>query len=319
MVSDPAKRTAPRLPLDNEGLAGRLEEIAELLEAQNANPFRVRAYRSAAQTIRGLPRPAADILVAGGLQGLRDLPGIGESLARSIEQLIATGRLGLLERLRGVAGPEEILATVPGIGPRLAARVHEKLGIETLADLEIAAYDGRLASVEGFGPGRILSVRESLAGRFRRRPRVPRIPPAGAPEPQPAVSEILDIDREYRLKSAAGRLPLIAPRRFNPTREAWLAVLHTQRGDRQYTALFSNTVRAHELGMTRDWVVIYRDDHDGRGQWTVVTSRIGRLRGRRIVRGREEECRRHYEAAGDSRRANQGGIPLERGGGFRPD
>jgi putative hydrolase len=58
--------------------------------------------------------------------------------------------------------------------------------------------------------------------------------------------------------------------------------------------MFSNTVRAHELGTTHDWVVIYRDDDGNHGQWTVITSHFGKLRGKRIVRGREAECASHY-------------------------
>lgn len=288
------KANEDALPLTNAALAGRLEEIAELLENQGANPFRVRAYRVAAQRIRTLEQSAANLLQAEGPEGLIRLPGIGQSLARAIEQLVQTGRLGLLERLRGEGGPERVLATVPGIGPELAARIHEKLDIENLADLEAAAYDGRLAQVPGFGRKRLRAVRESLAGRFRRRPAVPEGPSRPSPEDQPPVAELIDVDAEYRCKAQAGRLPRIAPRRFNPTGEAWLPILHTQRDERHYTALYSNTARAHELGMTRDWVVIYRDDRDGDGQWTVVTSRLGPLQGRRIVRGREQECAAHY-------------------------
>ena len=70
-----------------------------------------------------------------------------------------------------------------------------------------------------------------------------------------------------------------------------MPILHTHRGKRHYTVLFSNTARAHELGTTHDWVVIYRD---GDGQWTVVTALFGDLKGRRIVRGREAECAEFY-------------------------
>jgi putative hydrolase len=286
--------TVVSLPLSNEQTALRLEEVADLLEQQGANVFRVQAYRQAAQTVRGLARPVESVIADEGLAGLRALRGIGESLARTIDHLVHTGRLTLLDQLRGEGGPETVLTTVPGIGPMLAARLHESLGIENLHDLEIAAYDGRLARVPGMGRRRIQGIRESLAGRFRRRPQIPESART-RPEPGPPVGELLDVDREYQRKATADRLPRIAPRRFNPTRVAWLPILHTRRGDRHYTVLFSNTARAHELGMTRDWVVIYRDDHDGRGQWTVVTARFGDLRDRRIVRGREAECRRHYE------------------------
>ena len=280
-------------PLDNQQIAARLDEVAELLEAQGANLFRVRAYRSAAQTLRNLDREAHAILDEEGVEGLTRLPGIGESLGRSIERLARTGRLGLLLRLRGHAGPEHLFLTLPGIGLETASRIHEQLGIESLQELEAAAYDGRLSRVPGMGAKRIRGIREALAGRFRRPPASATALPRPAAE-QPAVSELLEKDREYREKAKTGRLPRIAPQRFNPTGEAWLPVLHTQRGSHHYTALYSNTARAHELGMTHDWVVIYRDDHRGHGQWTVVTARYGKIRGRRIVRGRESECGTYY-------------------------
>ena len=283
-----------RLPLTNDEIARRLEEAAELLEAQNANAFRVRAYRNAAASLRQSPRPVHEIVSEEGLAGLMKLPGVGKSLARSIEQLAMTGRFAMLERLRGDVQPEHVFATVAGIGPVMAERIHDALGIETLAELELAAYDGRLAKVPGMGRKRIRAVRESLAGRFRRRPRIPEAPRRHPRADQPPVAELLDIDREYREKAAADRLIRIAPRRFNPTGEAWLPILHTRRDGRHYTALFSNTARAHELQMTRDWVVIYRDDKSGDGRWTVVTARYGPLQGRRIVRGREKECAEYY-------------------------
>jgi DNA polymerase (family 10) len=183
--------------------------------------------------------------------------------------------------------------TLPGIGLELASRLHEQLGVESLPELEAAAYDGRLAKVPCMGPKRVRAIQETLRGRFRRPLAAPTVPPHPAPG-EPPVDEILDVDREYREKAAAGQLRLIAPRRFNPTGAAWLPVLHTHRTNRHYTALFSNTARAHEVGMTHDWVIVYRDDHDGHGQWTVITSQFGPLRGQRIIRGREGECAACY-------------------------
>jgi DNA polymerase (family 10) len=282
-----------KIPLSNEEVALRLGEIADLLDSQHANPYRVRAYRNAADTIRHLAEPLSQILTREGQEGLEKLPGIGRSLARSLERLLLTGRLPLLDQMRGETEPARVLMTVAGIGPKTAARIHDELGIETLAELEAAAYDGRLAAMTGMGAKKVRAVRESLAGRFRRRPKVPESKEPSSKE-LPPVSELLDIDEEYRRKAAADRLPRIAPRRFNPTGEAWLPILHTHRGDRHYTALFSNTARAHELGTTRDWVVIYRDDHAGDGQWTVITALFGKFKGRRIVRGREAECAEFY-------------------------
>jgi hypothetical protein len=85
---------------------------------------------------------------------------------------------------------------------------------------------------------------------------------------------------------------------LNPTREAWLPVLHTRRGQRHYTALFSNTPRAHQLGKTRDWVVLYYDSGHGERQCTVITAERGTLKGRRLVRGREAECENYYRQVG---------------------
>ncbi len=288
-------------PISNAEIADRFERIADLLETQNANPFRVRAYRVGAQRIRTLDRPAHQVLAEKGTDGLEELEGIGRSLARAIEQLVESSTLPLLARLQGDIPPAQIFTSVPGIGPELADRIYETLNIESLADLHAAAYDGRLAQVPGFGPKRVRAVRETLDGRLRRtRPRRRSVPrpstPKGVPSP---VSELLDVDREYREKAAARELPTIAPLRFNPTGQTWLPVLHTSRGDTQYTALYSNTARAHEMGTTRDWVVIYRDDYQGDGQWTVITSRFGALQGKRVVRGREQECRAYYASKGE--------------------
>jgi hypothetical protein len=113
----------------------------------------------------------------------------------------------------------------------------------------------------------------------------------------PDVGLLLDIDREYREKAASGLLPKIAPRRYNPDHKAWLPVLHTRFGPWRFTALYSNTYRAHELRRTHDWVVICFDDEErGEGQQTVVTEWRGTLEGRRVVRGREAECAAHYRA-----------------------
>src|SRR6266478_5587295 len=150
MIRTPAHEVE-ELPLSNEAVADRLDELAEGLEAQRANEFRVRAYRTAAQTLRTMKQPAVDILDRHGIDGLMQLPGIGPSLARAIERLSRKGRLPLLEQVRGVRTPERVLTTGPGIGQRTAERIHDALGIDTLADLEAAAYDGRLAARPGMG------------------------------------------------------------------------------------------------------------------------------------------------------------------------
>lgn len=275
----------------NEAIAAALDEVAALLEQQGANQYRVQAWRNGAATVRDLDRPVKEILDDEGLEGLDRLPSIGPALARALRELAETGKLATLERLRGEAEPVSLLATVPGMGETLADRVHEALGIETLEELEQAAHDGRLASVPGFGDKRIAGIIDALAGRLRARRR--RAPDDGEVD-RPTVAELLDVDREYRERAGAGKLPKIAPRRFNPGAERWLPMLHTTRGNRQYTALFSNTALAHRLGRTHDWVVLYYDGDHGERQVTVVTAPKGPMAHRRVVRGRERDCIAHY-------------------------
>ena len=290
----------------NLSIAARFEEVAILLEQQGADRFRVAAYRKAAETLRGLDRPVAEIVENEGLEGLDRLPGIGPILARAIHSLLTTGQLPMLRRLRGESSPVELLASVPGIGEKTADRLYHDLGISTLEDLEAAAWSGKLAAVAGIGTKRLAGIRDSLSGRLARTRQAGSAPARDAVP----VEELLEVDREYRERAAEGSLPLIVPRRFNAERRAWLPILHTQREDRSYTALFSNTARAHALGRTGDWVVIYTDGGGGGGGgagerlFTVVTETSGPMAGRRVVRGREVEYRERW--ASPARKGNEG-------------
>lgn len=270
---------------DNQAIAERLREYADLLEQQNANPFRVNAYRRAARTVTGHHQDLGSLLDSEGVEGLDKLPGIGKSIALAISEMLCSGRWSQLERLRGSLDPEQVFQSIPGVGPELADRIHHELDIESLEGLEQAAHDGRLEQVHGVGPRRSRMIAAALEQMLKTRAGRPR-----ARVEEPPVADLLDVDREYRSKARAGRLRKIAPRRFNPGGEAWLPILHTQRGDWHFTVLFSNTARAHELGKTDDWVVIYfHTDHGPEAQRTVVTETAGGLRGQRVVRGREAE------------------------------
>ncbi|MGA8033197.1 MAG: helix-hairpin-helix domain-containing protein [Casimicrobiaceae bacterium] len=274
---------------DNLRIAQWLREAAELLHAQGANPFRVGAYRKAADTVLQFEGSLRNLLADQGRAGLDALPGIGAGIAAAIAEMLERGRWSQLDRLRGSLDPEHLFQTVPGVGPGIARRIHDTLGVETLEALEVAAHEGRLEKVPGVGRRRAAAIRAALAEILDRTPLARRSTPTAASEPP--VATLLDVDREYRAKAQAGALPTITPRRFNPRNEAWLPVLHTRRDDWHFTALYSNTARAHELGRTRDWVVLYfHDDDHAERQRTVVTEQRGPLRGRRVVRGREEEC-----------------------------
>ena len=277
----------------NAELAGKLRDMADLLAAQQANGFRIMAYRRAAETLDDLERPVGDVIVEGGLDALVSLPGIGRGIAASLAEIIETGRWSALERLTGRLEPEQLFQTVPGIGPGLAHDIHETLHIDTLEALEVAANDGRLATVSGIGPRRLIAIKALLAQRLDSR-RL-RAKADGTP---PAIADLLSVDSEYRHKAGQGHLRTIAPRRFNPEGRAWLPVLHAERGDWSFTALYSNTRRAHELKRTQDWVVISAhtaDTHEQ--QCTVVTEHRGPITGERVVRGREGECIEYYSGS----------------------
>ena len=180
------------------------------------------------------------------------------------------------------------LTSVPSIGPTLAARIRDALSVDSLDALREAAEAGRLSTVPGVGHKTAEAVLGHLGGE---RSDDDLIAP-------PSVAELLDVGRE---RAYAGDLHTIAPRRnsrkasaANPEGDAWLPVLNARRGRRRYTALFSNTDRAHDLGTTDDWVVVYEDAPDLGRQWTVVTTCSGDLDGRRVVRGRERDTRQHY-------------------------
>jgi DNA polymerase (family X) len=281
--------------MTNQRIAATFERVAALLEEQAASPFRVRAWREAAASIRDHHRELSDVFRDHGRIGLEAIPHVGPRLAAVTIELIKTGTCGALERLEGE--PTQRLASVPGLGPHLAERIHRELGIETLEELEIAAHDGRLARLAGFGPRRIAALRGILASMLSRRP--PRT--ARPMSRQPRVELLLEIDRAYRAAAAAGTLHAITPRRFNPQRAAWLPIMHGERDGWTYTAMFSNTELAHRLGRTQDWVVIYFHEHRGpECQATIVTEPRGLLRGRRVVRGRERECAELFDDAPDA-------------------
>lgn len=295
----------PQQPEDlreNQAVAEWLRQGADLLEQQGANPFRVSAYRRGADRVAGLDRPVRELLAAEGTEGLVELPDIGSGIAAAIEEILTSGRWSLLDRLRGQATPEQLFQTLPGIGPELARRIHDELHVDTLEALEAAAHDGRLESVPGIGRRRAAGLRAALESRLSQRIR------RAVVDERPGVDVLLSVDREYRRRAEAGELTRIAPRRFNVAGRAWLPVLHTERGPWHFTALYSNTARAHELGRTRDWVVLYFYDHDHRErQATVVTERRGPLAGRRVVRGREAACAAWFARSGERRQEGRRG------------
>lgn len=279
----------------NHEVAEKLREIASLLEAQHANPFRSRAYSNAASTLDRLDKDIADLVRDKGIQGLIGLPSIGAGIARSIYEYVAIGRITRLENLHGAADPVRLFRSIPGVGRTLAQRIHNTLHVDTFESLENAARNGQLDKIEGLGIKRREAIEDWLFKHFGEH-RYPLSNPhhsTGTPD----IALLLKVDAEYRNGAKANKLPLITPKRFNPDNKAWLPVLHCTRNQWHFTVLYSNTERAHRLNRIHDWVVIYcYDDHHQEGQHTVVTETHGALTGKRVVRGREAECYEWYNS-----------------------
>lgn len=152
------------MAIHNEDVARIFDELADLLEIDEANPFRVRAYRNAARTVRGLGRELAEMVAQG--EDLTRLPGIGRDLADKIREILATGRCAALEQLhRRLPSSLEALLAIPGLGPKRVKTLYRELGIQTLEQLEQAARAGRLDHLPGFGAKTRQRILEAIAAR----------------------------------------------------------------------------------------------------------------------------------------------------------
>lgn len=149
------------MPIHNEDIARIFDELADLLEIDEANPFRVRAYRNAARTIRGLGRDVGELVARG--DDLTRLPGIGKDLAAKITEIVESGRCAALEKLHRRLPPSlEALLAIPGLGPKRVKTLYRELGIRDLDALERAARQGRLGELPGFGAKTQRNILEAI-------------------------------------------------------------------------------------------------------------------------------------------------------------
>lgn len=138
------------MPIHNHDIAEIFDRVADLLEIEGANPFRVRAYRNAARVAEGMSQSLADLVARGA--DLAEMPGIGKDLAGKIKEIAATGSLTLLEELSSRTPPElSEMLQIAGLGPKRVHLLHEKLGIRTAKDLREAARLGKIKALKGFG------------------------------------------------------------------------------------------------------------------------------------------------------------------------
>jgi len=250
------KEDRPRGTLENQVIAGLLEQMAGLPRAQESTPDPALLYRAASDRIWRLDRCVRSIFDAECVPGLDGIQTLGKGIAAAMAEILIIGRWAQLDRLRGATHPETVLQADPGMGPDLARRIQGKLHIDSFEAPEAAACDGRLAGMRVPGPDNAQAIRAAVA-RILNRIR-PRTGPAfaRAPVADPSVRELLAVDAEHLSKARRGEWPTIAPRRLNSTGEACLPVLYKHLDEGHYTAPHSHTARAHERGMTRDWVVI---------------------------------------------------------------
>jgi DNA polymerase (family 10) len=157
--------------MENVEIARVLDEYADLLDIQGESPFRVRAYRKAAQTLEGLSRPVAQLVEEGA--DLTQLPGIGSSMAEHIREILTTGTLAALEKLHQEF-PHTLatLVRVEGIGPKRARQLYDSLGITSVSDLAAALNSGKVEGLSGFGKKTVQNLRRAIRSFKRRTKRV---------------------------------------------------------------------------------------------------------------------------------------------------
>jgi DNA polymerase (family 10) len=156
-------RTKLGLRIENAEIARQFRELADLLEIEGANPFRIRAYRTAARTVDSHPDSVAG-LAEHNPERLTDLAGIGDDLAGKIVEITRTGRLKALDQAsRRVPRGLPALMRIPGLGPKRVKALFVNLGVRNAAELARAMKSGKLTDLPGFGPGTEARLRKALA------------------------------------------------------------------------------------------------------------------------------------------------------------
>ena len=149
------------MPVQNSDIADIFNKVADLLDIEGANPFRVRAYRNAARAVSNLPQNVSDMIESE--KDLTELPGIGKDLAGKIQEIVGTGSLAQLEDLKGKTSPELIkLMKVAGLGPKRVKALNRNLGVTNLKELKKAAQQGKVREIEGFGEKTEKAILEEL-------------------------------------------------------------------------------------------------------------------------------------------------------------
>jgi hypothetical protein len=270
-------------------IAQRLSEYARTLERAETTVFRVRAYRQAALAVQAEARSLLELYEAGGRAALAELPSIGGHIAYTIEGLLQDGTFRTLRPADAHVDPDNLLTSLPGIGPWLALRLRERLGVETVDELDEAVRAGRLEEV-GLGPVRSQAVHEALA---EHRQRLGLLPFAGT---EPSVTDLLAVDAAFREHAARHETG-------SKMDGCWLPPFRTERNGWRFRARFARNSLAMRTDPAHQRVEVHFESADRSGQRQVVTLLRGVQAGGRVVRGRERECRKVSNPLSDSGRA----------------
>lgn len=211
------------MPVHNADIAAIFEEMADLLEIGNENPFRIRAYRNAARTLQGFGQDIHEYIKQG--KDLQKLPGIGKDLAGKIEEIIATGRCQSLEKLRKQSAPGLTdLLKIPGLGPKRVRSLYDELDIHTLEQLHRAAIDGRISEIPGFGKKTQENILKAIGTRVLKEQRFKLAVAAQYAEPlvdyikqAKGVSKVVVAGSYRRCKETVGDIDILVTARADNT------------------------------------------------------------------------------------------------------
>ncbi|MFH0953978.1 MAG: DNA polymerase/3'-5' exonuclease PolX [Verrucomicrobiota bacterium] len=204
------------MPVHNADIVAVFNEIADLLDIQGDNPFRIRAYRNAARTVQDLGRELRDLVEKG--EDLTTLQGIGADLAAKIKEMIETGKVETLDKLRKQLPPAITeLLRIPGLGPKRVKTLWKDLKIESLEQLAAAAREGKIRDLDGFGEKTEQHILDSIKVRAdtgRRFIRAVVVPYAEALvaylQETPGVSKVTVAGSYRRAKETVGDLDILA-------------------------------------------------------------------------------------------------------------
>ncbi len=204
------------MPIHNADIAAIFDEMADLLEIEGANPFRVRAYRNAARTVQGLGRDAATLVEE--QFDLTRLPGIGKDLAAKIAEIVRTGRCAELSKLhKRTPAALSLLLKIPGLGPKRVSTLHKELGVNTPKQLQRALRQGRLRELTGFGEKIEQRILEAIEAQLQKKRRFTLATAAEYAEPLvrylkkvKGVKDVVIAGSYRRAKETVGDLDIVA-------------------------------------------------------------------------------------------------------------